>query len=206
MHFSFSFQSILAALGLCCHAGFSLWGTGSRPRAQQPRRTGAPLVAASLVAELRLWTVGSAAAVQTWLPCGKQDPPRPGIEPHVPALAGGSPTTGAPDKSLEASTGRTRAWDAAWTPENHPAPAHPAALRRYMAWGGGITRRQAGSTPALPPDPRGAACTSALAQDAWGVAGQGQGLHCGPRATPPAHMLQVLPSPAKPSVEGREGH
>lgn len=135
MHFSFSFQSILAALVLCCHAGFSLWGTGSRPRAQQPRRTGAPLVAASLVAELRLWTMGSAAAVQTWLPCGKQDPPRPGIEPHVPALAGGSPTTGAPDKSLEASTGRTRAWDAAWTPENHPAPAHPAALRHGLGRG-----------------------------------------------------------------------
>ena len=105
----FFFPVYLGCTGsLLPRVDFSLWGTGSRPKAQQLQRTGAPLVAASLVAELGLWTVGSAAAVQTWLPCGKQDPPRPGIEPHVPALTGGSPTTGAPDKSLEASTGRTR--------------------------------------------------------------------------------------------------
>ena len=48
---------------------------------------------------LSLRSSGSVVAMQTWLPSGMGDFPRPGIKPVSPALAGGFLTTGAPRKS-----------------------------------------------------------------------------------------------------------
>ena len=45
---------------------------------------------------------------------------------------------------LKLQQGGHGAWDAAWTPENHPAPTHPAALRRYMARRGGDNLKASG--------------------------------------------------------------
>ena len=51
-------------------------------------------IAASLVAERRLSNCGSRAQLLR----GMWDPPRPGLEPVSPALAGGLPTTAPPGK------------------------------------------------------------------------------------------------------------
>ena len=50
---------------------------------------------------LDCWLRSCRAWVQ--LPCSMWDPPGPGIKPMSPALAGGSPTTGPPGKSLRFS-------------------------------------------------------------------------------------------------------
>ena len=56
-------------------------------------------IAASLVAEHRLQTRRlSSCGSRAQLPRGMWDPPRPGLEPVSPALAGGLPTTAPPGK------------------------------------------------------------------------------------------------------------
>ena len=77
-------------------AGFSLrwplplWSTGSRRASFSSCGTRAP--------ERRLSSCGTRAQ----LLCGMWDPPRPGLEPVSPALAGGLPTTAPPGKSQNA--------------------------------------------------------------------------------------------------------
>ena len=62
---------------------------------------GPPTVAASLVAEHRLQTRRlSNCGSQAQSLRGMRDPPRPGLEPVSPALAGGLPTTAPPGKLL----------------------------------------------------------------------------------------------------------
>ena len=56
-------------------------------------------IAASLVAEHRLQTCRlSSCGPRAQLLCGMRDPPRPGLEPVSPALAGRLPTTAPPGK------------------------------------------------------------------------------------------------------------
>ena len=58
-------------------------------------------IAASLVAEHRLQTPRlSSCGARAQLLCGMWDPPRPGLEPVSPALAGRFPTTVPPGKPL----------------------------------------------------------------------------------------------------------
>ena len=58
-------------------------------------------VAAPLVAEHRLQTRRlSSCGSRTWLRRGMWDPPRPGLEPVSPALAGRFSTTAPPGKPL----------------------------------------------------------------------------------------------------------
>ena len=63
---------------------------------------GPPTVAASLVAEHRLQTRRlSNCGSRAQLLRGTRDPPRPGLEPASPALAGRLPTTAPPGKPLK---------------------------------------------------------------------------------------------------------
>ena len=62
---------------------------------------GPPTVAASLVAEHRLQTCRlSNCGSRAHLLRGTWDPPRPGLEPVSPALAGRFPTTAPPGKPI----------------------------------------------------------------------------------------------------------
>ena len=57
------------------------------------------IIVASLVAERRLQTHRlSSCGSRAYLLCGMWDPPRPGLEPVSPALAGRLPTTAPPGK------------------------------------------------------------------------------------------------------------
>ena len=93
----FFFFFFLAVLGLCfCARAFSSCGERG-PLFIAVRR---PLtIAASLVAEHRLQTRRlSSCGSRAQLLRGMWDPPRPGLEPVSPALAGGFSTTAPPGK------------------------------------------------------------------------------------------------------------
>ena len=87
----------LAVLGLCsCARAFSSCGE----RGPLFIAVHGPLtIAASLVAEHRLQTRRlSSCGSRAQSLCGMWDPPRPGLEPVSPALAGGFSTTAPPGK------------------------------------------------------------------------------------------------------------
>ena len=87
----------MAVLGLCfCARAFSSCGK----RGPLPIAVRGPLtIAASLVAEHRLHTRRLSNCGSRAQPLrGMWDPPRPGLEPVSPALAGGFPTTAPPGK------------------------------------------------------------------------------------------------------------
>ena len=91
---------ILAVLGLrfCARASSSCGKRGPLFIAVRGPLT----IAASLVAEHRLQTRRlSNCGSRTQLLCGMWDPPRPGLEPVSPALAGGFSTTAPPGKPMK---------------------------------------------------------------------------------------------------------
>ena len=88
---------------------------------------GPPTIVASLVAEHRLQTRRlSSCGSQAQLLRGMWDPPRPGLEPVSPALAGGFLTTAPPGKPLKCIlvqlfTSQIRGWQTIACGSN---PAH----------------------------------------------------------------------------------
>ena len=90
----------MAVLGLrFCARAFSSCGKRG-PLFIAVRRP--PTIAAPLVAEHRLQTRRlSSCGSQAQLLRGMWDPPRPGLEPVSPALAGGLSTTAPPGKPLK---------------------------------------------------------------------------------------------------------
>ena len=91
---------ISGLLGLCCVRAFSSC-CGRCGRGYSPvvvRKASHCSSLCCLAQALGAW----ASVVGTpwvWLPLGMWDPPRPGIKPMSPALAGGFLTTGPPGKS-----------------------------------------------------------------------------------------------------------
>ena len=91
---------MLVVLGLLCY----MWAFSSCSK-QGPLFIAVHvlfIIVSSLVADHRLQVCRlSSHGAQAYLLCGKQNLPRPGIEPTSPALAGRFLSTGPPEKSLK---------------------------------------------------------------------------------------------------------